>query len=106
MADFVASSTTSGTLVGISAACRHVSVARLSEVAAIDTELMGRIVVAEENASAALEVMSRFALAPQWLAYLPPTMSPSETSEHEGWLERPEEAFASCCVAPPGLPAR
>jgi protein phosphatase len=60
----------------------------------IDTELKGRIVVAEENASAALEVMSRFALAPQWLAYLPPTMSPSETSEHEGWLERPEEAFA------------
>jgi protein phosphatase len=60
----------------------------------IDTELKGRIVVAEENASAALEVMSRFALAPQWLAYLPPTMSPSETSEREGWLERPEEAFA------------
>jgi protein phosphatase len=60
----------------------------------IDTELKGRIVVAEENASAALEVMSRFALAPQWLAYLPPTMSPSETSERNGWLERPEEAFA------------
>jgi protein phosphatase len=60
----------------------------------IDTELRGRIVVAEENATAALEVMSRFALAPQWLAYLPPTMSPSETSAREGWLERPEEAFA------------
>lgn len=60
----------------------------------IDTELKGRIVVAEENASAALEAMSRFALAPQWLAYLPPTMSPSETSGREGWLERPEEAFA------------
>lgn len=60
----------------------------------IATELKGHIVVAEENASAALEVMSRFALAPQWLAYLPPTMSPSETSEREGWLERPEEAFA------------
>jgi protein phosphatase len=60
----------------------------------IDTELRGRIVIAEENASAALEVMSRFALAPQWLAYLPPTMSPSETSAREGWLERPEEAFA------------
>ena len=59
----------------------------------IDTELKGRIVVAEGNASAALEVMSRFALAPQWLAYLPPTMSPAETSEGEGWLERPEEAF-------------
>ncbi|TIW66172.1 MAG: polynucleotide kinase-phosphatase, partial [Mesorhizobium sp.] len=42
----------------------------------IETELRGRIVVAEENASAALEVMSRFALAPQWLVYLPPTRSP------------------------------
>lgn len=60
----------------------------------IDTEFRGRVVVAEENASAAIEVMSRFALAPQWLAYLPPTMSPSETSTREGWLERPEEAFA------------
>ena len=60
----------------------------------IDTELRGRVVVAEENAAAALEVMSRFAVAPQWLAYLPPTMSPSETSTVEGWLERPEEAFA------------
>jgi polynucleotide kinase-phosphatase len=60
----------------------------------IDTELRGRIVVAEENAAAALEVMSRFAMAPQWLAYLPPTMSPCETSKREGWLERPEEAFA------------
>jgi protein phosphatase len=60
----------------------------------LDTTLRGRIVVAEENASAALEAMSRFALAPQWLAYLPPTMSPVETSSSEGWLERPEEAFA------------
>jgi protein phosphatase len=60
----------------------------------IDTELKGRVVVAEENASAALEAMSRFALAPQWLAYLPPTMSPSETGAREDWLERPEEAFA------------
>jgi protein phosphatase len=60
----------------------------------IDTELRGRVVVAEENAAAALEVMGRFTLAPQWLAYLPPTMAPSETSAGEGWLERPEEAFA------------
>ncbi|CAN7561531.1 polynucleotide kinase-phosphatase [Mesorhizobium sp. LjNodule214] len=60
----------------------------------IDTELRGRIVVAEENASAALEVMSRFALSPQWLIYLPPTMSPSKTSSESGWLERPEDAFA------------
>jgi protein phosphatase len=60
----------------------------------IDTEIRGRIVVAEENAAAALEVMSRFAIAPQWLVYLPPTMSPCDTSALEGWVERPEEAFA------------
>jgi protein phosphatase len=59
----------------------------------IDTGLMKRIVIAEENAAAALEAMSRFAIAPQWLIYLPPTMSPVETSQNEGWLERPEEAF-------------
>jgi len=59
----------------------------------IDARLSGRIVVAEENAAAALEVMSRFAIAPQWLIYLPPTMSPVETSAKDGWLERPEEAF-------------
>lgn len=60
----------------------------------IDTRLMRRIVVAEENATAALEAMSRFAIAPQWLVYLPPTMSPVETSAREGFLERPEEALA------------
>lgn len=60
----------------------------------IETSMMGRIVVAEENAVAALEAMSRFAIAPQWLVYLPPTMSPVETSKCEGFLERPEEAFA------------
>lgn len=60
----------------------------------IDTTLMRRIVVAEENAAAALEAMSRFAMAPHWLVYLPPTMSPVETSARESWLERPEEAFA------------
>lgn len=60
----------------------------------IDTTLVKRIVVPEENAAAALEIMSRFAIAPQWLIYLPPTMSPVETSPVGGWLERPEEAFA------------
>jgi|ERR1051326_117038 protein phosphatase len=49
----------------------------------IETELRGRIVVAQENAAAALEAMSRFAIAPQWLVYLPPTMSPCETSGRE-----------------------
>lgn len=60
----------------------------------IHCESFGHIVIPQENGSAALEVMGRFAADPRWLAYLPPTMSPSETSTREGFLEHPEEAFA------------
>ena len=38
--------------------------------------------------------MSRFAANPKWLIYLPPTMSPSETSKADGLLEHPAEAFS------------
>ena len=38
--------------------------------------------------------MSRFAANPKWLIYLPPTMSPSETTKSDGLLEHPAEAFA------------
>jgi len=61
---------------------------------AIETRDLGIVVVREDNAAAALEVMSRHAADPRWLIHLPPTMSPPETSPQEGWLERPEEAFA------------
>lgn len=61
---------------------------------AIETRDLGVVVVGEENAAAALEVISRHAVDPRWLIHLPPTMSPAETSSREGWLERPEEAFA------------
>ncbi len=60
----------------------------------LSTRLRPNITVREENAAAALEVMSRFAANPKWLIYLPPTMSPSESSKREGYLEYPEEAFA------------
>jgi protein phosphatase len=60
----------------------------------IDTSLERRITIREENASAALEVISRFAVNPKWLVYLPPTMSPSETHQEGGWLEHPAEAFS------------
>jgi protein phosphatase len=60
----------------------------------IDTRLYGIVTVREDNAAAALEVMSRHAVDPRWLIHLPPTMSPAETSAMDGWLERPEEAFA------------
>ena len=59
----------------------------------VETRLMGRVTVRPENASAALEVMSRFAVDPRWLVYLPPTMAPAATSSLEGLLEHPAEAF-------------
>ena len=60
----------------------------------IATRLHRNVTVREENARAALEVMSRFAANPRWLIYLPPTMSPSETTKEPGLLEHPAEAFA------------
>ena len=60
----------------------------------VPTRLRGNVTIREENAAAALEVMSRFAADPRWLIYLPPTMSPCETSHEPGLLEHPAEAFA------------
>ncbi|WP_329137524.1 polynucleotide kinase-phosphatase [Streptomyces sp. NBC_01476] len=61
----------------------------------VETSRMGRLAVREENAAAALEVMSRFAVDPRLLGYLPPTMSPCATSDEDGYLEYPREAFAA-----------
>ena len=60
----------------------------------ISTRLHHNVTIREENGIAALEVMSRFAANPKWLIYLPPTMSPSETTQEPGLLEHPAEAFA------------
>ena len=60
----------------------------------ISTRLHHSVTIREENGIAALEVMSRFAANPKWLIYLPPTMSPSETTQEPGLLEHPAEAFA------------
>ena len=60
----------------------------------VSTRLHHSVTIREENATAALEVMSRFVANPKWLIYLPPTMSPSETSSQAGLLEHPAEAFA------------
>jgi protein phosphatase len=55
---------------------------------------LGRsVTIREENARAALEVMSRFAVDPRWLVYLPPTMSPPAAAAAGDLLERPLEAF-------------
>jgi protein phosphatase len=60
----------------------------------IESRLHGRIGIRAENAIAALEIMSRFAANPKWLIYLPPTMSPCETSKQPGLLEHPSQAFS------------
>ncbi|MFE6859292.1 polynucleotide kinase-phosphatase [Nocardia sp. NPDC057668] len=59
----------------------------------VETKHLGRVGVQEDAASAALEVMSRFAVDPRWLVYLPPTMSPCATSTVDGYLEHPAQAF-------------
>ncbi|MFJ6529424.1 polynucleotide kinase-phosphatase [Streptomyces longwoodensis] len=60
----------------------------------VETRYQPRITLREENAAAALEVMSRFAVDPRLLPYLPPTMAPTATSKVDGYLEHPLEAFA------------
>jgi polynucleotide kinase-phosphatase len=81
----------------LSAQQREDEVLDLADVAGkriVDTRLHRTVTIREENATAALEIMSRFAANPKWLVYLPPTMSPSETTSREGYLEYPTEAFA------------
>ncbi|MFN0201435.1 MAG: polynucleotide kinase-phosphatase, partial [Bacteroidia bacterium] len=60
----------------------------------LETRYHLNVSIRENNMTAALEVMSRFALNPKWLIYLPPTMSPCETSSLPDYLEYPTEAFS------------
>ncbi len=59
----------------------------------VETRLAGRVTIREENAAGALEVMSRFAIDPRWLLYLPPTVAPSATAQDGDLLEHPAAAF-------------
>ena len=88
-------------------------IADVSGSRVIETGYLPRVGLREAHAAAALEVMSRFALDPRWLLYLPPTMSPtaapaapaaqasraapasSATSAREDLLEHPEQAFTA-----------
>lgn len=82
---------------GLSAQQQHDDLLHADDVRGkriVSTRLQQHVTIREENASAALEVMSRFAADPKWLIYLPPTMSPCETSSEPGLLEHPAEAFA------------
>lgn len=59
----------------------------------ISTRIHRQITIREDQSITALEVMSRFAVNPKWLIYLPPTMSPVATSKLPDFLEHPTEAF-------------
>jgi polynucleotide kinase-phosphatase len=61
----------------------------------VPTAYHGRIAIPGRNAAAAIEVMSRFAVDPRWLVYLPPTMGPVAASQRPGLLEHPAEAFSA-----------
>ena len=59
----------------------------------IPTAVAGRVNIRAENAAGAIEVMTRFAVDPKWLVYLPPTMAPCGTSKRDRTLEHPDEAL-------------
>jgi polynucleotide kinase-phosphatase len=80
-----------------SAQQEHDDVLDLEDVSgrrAVSTRLMKNVTLREQNTLPALEAMSRFAANPKWIVYLPPTMSPPETTARAGLLEHPDEAFA------------
>ena len=63
------------------------------ETPIVETRTSGKIRLRPEFALGALETMSRWAVDPRWLLYLPPTMSPPAPSSRPGMLEHPDEAF-------------
>jgi protein phosphatase len=79
---------------GASAAAGLLDLADFLGKRVLTTRLRPNLTIREEQAAAALETMTRFAVDPRWLIYLPPTMSPPETSQEPDLLEHPAEAFA------------
>ncbi len=63
----------------------------------VETRHLKRVTVPAEQSAAALEVLSRFAVHPRWLVYLPPTMAPVSAAP-AGSLEQPEAAFDAFAV--------
>ncbi|MBL3699695.1 polynucleotide kinase-phosphatase [Leucobacter luti] len=61
----------------------------------VQTRLHGGVRIREEFAAGGFETLSRFAISPNLLPYLPPTMAPAPTSTEGGFLEHPSAAFAA-----------
>lgn len=73
---------------------RYLSINELLGKRFIKVPNKGSITIFPEQMEAALEVASRFCVDHRWLVYIPPTMSPCETSGRPEYLEHPDEAFA------------
>ena len=79
-------------LVAPTAVEREPDVLALTDVTGlrrIETSLIGAVTIRAEQSARALEVMSRFAIDPHELLYLPPTMAPTATSQRDDVLEHP-----------------
>jgi polynucleotide kinase-phosphatase len=75
---------------------REPGILRLDDVQGrlrVETSTHGRIGINERQSAGGLETMSRWAIDPRRLLYLPPTMSPPKSSSVPGYLEHPREAF-------------
>ncbi len=71
----------------------HIPLAGITGDLKIDTATHGPVEVPANRVNHALEPMSRYAVDPRWLIYLPPTISPTQTSRLPGMMEHPDEAF-------------
>ena len=78
---------------GQQAADRELDLSELQGVLRINSRLDGTVTVKPDRSAAALEIMSRFAVDPRWLIYMPPTMAPCRAARDGDLLERPAEAF-------------
>ena len=69
----------------------------------VETGYHGRVTVREENAAGALEVMSRFAVDPRWLLYLPPDHGPvpPPPAGRTCWSTRPRRSRPTRPTASP-----
>ena len=94
----VASGPAAGSGASSGASRREPDVLDITDVSGsrvVETAYLPRVGVRDAHAAAALEVMSRFAIDPRWLLYLPPTMSPVATQADGDLLEHPDQAFSA-----------
>lgn len=59
----------------------------------VETRFHSAVLIPEENALAALEIMSRYGSDPRWLIHLPPTMAACATAPDGPFLEHPQQAM-------------